>query len=142
MNTINQQNIKSIAKWAKFLGVFFAIIAVIIAIAGTAFLFARTSEISDAMNNLGYKYPILQSFGSGSFYAAISILFILLAGLIGLTAFYQLNTAKSLNQYLVSNDEQFLYSGLNNVGKYFRFYVVFSIISLLGTLSGLLFMFF
>jgi Family of unknown function (DUF5362) len=141
MNTINQHNIRSIAKWANFLGIFFATMAALIVLFGLIFLFARTPEISDAINNLGYKYPLLQTLGSSSFYIGVSIFFVLIGALIGFTAMFQLKAASSLNKYLASNDEQFLYSGMSQIGKYFRFYVIISIISLLSSLSGLAYIF-
>lgn len=128
----NSYSLRSMASWAKVLGVVGLILGILFIILGILVqqTMSRYGGYYSSYRSSGLSASAIGGYGLAG-YAVLGLIFIV-------TSIFALNTGNKINTALRSNDQAALSAGFANARNYFAFWGIIIIILLLLTLLGLL----
>jgi hypothetical protein len=129
----NSYTLRSVASWAKVLGIVSIIIAILCVIGGV--VFQQNAEKLSGFDS----YSSRRSGLSSSSMANMGLVIYVVLGLLyGLSGMFALNAGNKINSGLKTNNMELLNGGFANARNFFAFWAILMIIFLLLMLIGIM----
>lgn len=129
----NSYTLRSVASWAKVLGIVSIIIALLCVIGGIIF-----QQNADKFSGIDGYSSRGSGLSSGTMANLGMVMYVVLGLLYGLSGMFALNAGNKINSGLKTNNMELLNGGFANARNFFAFWAILMILFLLLILIGIM----